>query len=130
MIDDDTNHDSESRDRGPPPKYVMPLASVLTSASVGLLTFLSLKAGSPALVFSWISSAAAVASLQAWAAMLFTYLRWYRGTVYYEDKISTWEDTPERAKAYKQLEILKEARAWGQPYVSRCSSQILTRLAC
>ncbi len=57
------------------PTYVMPLASVLVSASVGLLTFLSYGAGSANTVFNWLVNVAAVASLQSWAGMLFTYIR-------------------------------------------------------
>lgn len=56
--------------------YVMPLASVLVSASVGMLTFLSYRSGSSAqTVFNWLVSVASVASLQSWAGMLFTYIR-------------------------------------------------------
>ena len=60
------------------PTYVMPLASVLVSASVGLLTFLSYGAGSANTVFNWLVNVASVASLQSWAAMLFTYIRCVR----------------------------------------------------
>ena len=55
--------------------YVMPIASVLVSASVGCLTFLSYHSGGAAMVFSWLVRVASVASLQSWAAMLFTYIR-------------------------------------------------------
>ena len=57
------------------PTYVMPLASVLVSASVGLLTFLSYGAGSANTMFNWLVNVASVASLQSWAGMLFTYIR-------------------------------------------------------
>ena len=57
------------------PTYVMPLASVLVSASVGLLTFLSYGTGSANTVFNWLANVASVASLQSWAGMLFTYIR-------------------------------------------------------
>ena len=56
----------------------MPLASVLVSASVGLLTFLSYGAGSADTVFNWLVNVASVASLQSWAGMLFTYIRCVR----------------------------------------------------
>ena len=59
----------------PQPTYVLPLASVLTSASVGLLTFLSYGAGGANAAFNWLVSVASVASLQSWAGMLFTYIR-------------------------------------------------------
>lgn len=55
--------------------YVMPLASVLVSSSVGLLTFMSFQAGSADVAFSWLISVTSVASLQSWAGMLFTYIR-------------------------------------------------------
>ena len=57
------------------PTYVMPLASVLVAASVGLLTFLSYGTGSANTVFNWLANVASVASLQSWAGMLFTYIR-------------------------------------------------------
>ena len=57
------------------PAYVMPLASVLVSASVGLLTFLSYGTGSANTVFNWLANVTSVASLQSWAGMLFTYIR-------------------------------------------------------
>ena len=57
------------------PAYVMPLASVLVSVSVGLLTFLSYGTGSANTVFNWLANVASVASLQSWVGMLFTYIR-------------------------------------------------------
>ena len=87
-VEDDSDTDGASTHRSdaglPPPvpaqgqaqpTYVMPLASVLVSASVGLLTFLSYNTGSAGTVFNWLVSVASVASLQSWAAMLFTYIR-------------------------------------------------------
>ena len=101
------------------PTYVMPLASVLVSASVGLLTFLSYNTGSAGTVFSWLVSVASVASLQSWAGMLFTYIRWHQGTVHYERKFKGL-DTPEAKEAREQIAQIKKARQWGQPYVSVC----------
>nr|VWO98206.1 Acetolactate synthase (EC [Ganoderma boninense] len=97
------------------PTYVMPLASVLVSASVGLLTFLSYGAGSANTVFNWLANVASVASLQSWVGMLFTYIRWYQGTVYYERK---WKDveTREGREAMAQIARIKKNRNWGQPY--------------
>lgn len=120
--------------------YVLPLASVLVSASLGLLTFLSYKTGSAEDVFTWLANAASVASVQAWAAMLFTYIRcasyrshparenakstsawswhrWYQGTVYYEQKYKD-QNTPEARKARGHIEDIKKSRMRGQPYVS------------
>ena len=116
----------------------MPLASVLVSASVGLLTFLSYGAGSANTVFNWLVNVASVASLQSWAGMLFTYIRWvlslmnrsgmwvglpdrtgrrwHQGTVYYEKK---WrgDESQEGVEARAQIEKIKRNRNWGQPYV-------------
>lgn len=125
------------------PTYVMPLASVLVSASVGLLTFLSYGTGSANTVFNWLVNVASVASLQSWAGMLLTYIRsvvvasmsaldvdagvwfwslfvaldrWHQGTVYYERK-HKGEDTEEAKQAREQIAKIKEHRQWGQPYV-------------
>ena len=99
------------------PAYVMPLASVLVSASVGLLTFLSYNTGSAGTVFNWLVSVASVASLQSWACMLFTYIRWHRGTVHYERKYKD-DDSEEAKEARAHIAQIKKARQWGQPYVS------------
>ena len=94
----------------------MPLASVLVSASVGLLTFLSYGTGSANTVFNWLGNVASVASLQSWAGMLFTYIRWHQGTVHYERK---WNgnETLEGREAQVQIAKIKKHRSWGQPYV-------------
>ncbi|KAM5541191.1 hypothetical protein V8D89_005120 [Ganoderma adspersum] len=99
------------------PAYVMPLASVLVSASVGLLTFLSYGTGSANTVFNWLANVTSVASLQSWAGMLFTYIRWHQGTVYYERK---WkgDDSLEGREARDQIEKIKKNRNWGQPYLA------------
>ncbi|KAI0350171.1 hypothetical protein OH77DRAFT_1431318 [Trametes cingulata] len=97
--------------------YVLPLASVLVSASVGLLTFLSSAAGSANAAFQWLVAVASVASLQSWAGMLFTYIRWYQGTAYVEKKSA--EMSPEDREAVKvQLDEIKKNRQWGQPYLA------------
>ncbi|KAI0687057.1 amino acid permease-domain-containing protein [Earliella scabrosa] len=98
--------------------YVMPLASVLVSASVGLLTFLSYgKTGNAETVFNWLVSVASVASLQSWAGMLFTYIRWHQGTVYYERK-HKGQDTEAARNAQKHIADIKKNRQWGQPYLA------------
>ena len=94
----------------------MPLASVLVSASVGLLTFLSYGAGSANTVFNWLVNVASVASLQSWAGMLFTYIRWHQGTVYYERKWAR-DESEDGKEARDQIEQIKKNRSWGQPYV-------------
>lgn len=74
--------------------YVLPLAGVLATASVGFLTLLSSTAGSASAVsvgrtatarstsnlmsrqaFQWLVAAASVACLQSWTGMLYTYIR-------------------------------------------------------
>ncbi|KAI0687059.1 amino acid permease-domain-containing protein [Earliella scabrosa] len=98
--------------------YVMPLTSILTSSCIGLLTFLSYKTGSSAeTVFSWLVSVASVASLQSWAAMLFTYIRWHQGTVYYENTFKGRDDN-EAQKAREEIKDIKANRQWGQPYLA------------
>ncbi|KAM5541193.1 hypothetical protein V8D89_005122 [Ganoderma adspersum] len=99
------------------PTYVMPLASVLVSASVGLLTFLSYGTGSANTVFNWLANVTSVGSLQSWAGMLFTYIRWHQGTVYYERK---WkgDDSQEGREAQAQIAKMKKNRKWGQPYLA------------
>ncbi|PIL34856.1 transporter [Ganoderma sinense ZZ0214-1] len=91
--------------------------SVLVSALVGLLTFLSYGAGSANTVFNWLANVASVASLQSWAGMLFTYIRWHQGTVHYERK---WrgDDSLEGREAMAQIEKIKKNRSWGQPYLA------------
>ncbi|RPD71597.1 hypothetical protein L226DRAFT_537868 [Lentinus tigrinus ALCF2SS1-7] len=97
--------------------YVMPLASVLTSSAVGLLTFMSYSTGSANTVFQWLVNVASVASLQSWAGMLFTYIRWHHGTVHYENKYKD-QDTDEAKIARTQIETIKKNRQWGQPYLA------------
>ncbi|TBU26120.1 amino acid transporter [Dichomitus squalens] len=114
---DDDSDDSEQVLPSSQPTYVMPLASVLVSASVGLLTFLSYGAGSANTVFNWLVNVASVASLQSWAGMLFTYIRWHQGTVFHEKK---WEkdESEEGREAMAQIAKIKENRNWGQPYLA------------
>ncbi|OJT02167.1 hypothetical protein TRAPUB_7282 [Trametes pubescens] len=97
--------------------YVLPLASVLVSASVGLLTFLSSTAGSANAAFQWLVAVASVASLQSWAGMLYTYIRWHQGTTYVEKKSA--EMSPEdREATMLQINQIKKNRQWGQPYLA------------
>ncbi|KAM5541210.1 hypothetical protein V8D89_005139 [Ganoderma adspersum] len=93
------------------PTYVMPPASVLVSASVGLLTFLSYGTGSANTVFNWLGNVASVASLQSWAGMLFTYIRWHQGTVHYVRK---WkgDESLEGREAQAQIAKIKKNRSW------------------
>ncbi|KAH9891921.1 amino acid permease-domain-containing protein [Cubamyces lactineus] len=97
--------------------YVLPLASVLFSASIGFLTFLSSAAGSANAAFQWLVAVASVASLQSWAGMLFTYIRWYQGTVYAEKRCSELSDDDADA-VRKQIKKIKENRVCAQPYLA------------
>ena len=56
-------------------KWVTPLPCVLVCSCVGLLMFLGYGTGSANKLFVWLVNAAAVASIQSWAGMLFTYIR-------------------------------------------------------
>ncbi|TFK85813.1 hypothetical protein K466DRAFT_494033 [Polyporus arcularius HHB13444] len=97
--------------------YVMPLASVLASSAMGLLAFMSYGTGSANTVFQWLVNVASVASLQSWAGMLFTYIRWHQGTVHYENKHKD-QDSEEAKTAQAQIETIKKNRQWGQPYLA------------
>ncbi|KAH9919155.1 amino acid permease-domain-containing protein [Epithele typhae] len=117
-LDSDTEAHGEEVVPRSEPMYVMPLASVLASASVGLLTFLSYNTGSAATVFNWLVSVASVASLQSWAGMLYTYIRWHQGTVYYEKRFKAADTSPEAEEARAQIKQIKIHRQWGQPYLA------------
>ncbi|KAL4247913.1 hypothetical protein ABKN59_006786 [Abortiporus biennis] len=120
-------HDAESlnHDRGLPriivpiPSYaptssqpikkpsVLPLPAVLASSAMGFLVFLGAPSSNttgPSVIFDWMVAVTSVASLQSWAGMLYTYIRWYRGTVYAENK--------------SQIEDIKIHRHAGQPYLA------------
>ncbi|KAH9919190.1 amino acid permease-domain-containing protein [Epithele typhae] len=99
------------------PTFVIPLASVFASASVGLLTFLSYHTGSAATVFNWLVAVASIACLLSWSGMLFTYIRWHQGTVYYEEKYRT-DMSPAGDEARAQIKQIKIHRQWGQPYLA------------
>ncbi|EIW52347.1 uncharacterized protein TRAVEDRAFT_75343 [Trametes versicolor FP-101664 SS1] len=100
--------------------YVLPLASVLVSASMGLFTFLSSASGSANTTFQWLVAVTSVASLHSWAGMLYTYIRWHQGTTYVEKKCQDpAEMSPEeREAAMIQIEVIKKNRQWGQPYLA------------
>ncbi|KAJ3536378.1 hypothetical protein NM688_g6846 [Phlebia brevispora] len=100
------------------PFYVLPLPCILVSASFGLLSFLSSSQGSSAaMVFKELSSATSAGSLLTWTAILFTYLRWYQGSVYAEKKFRPkMHDDPVAKKVISNIERIKKQRHWGQPY--------------
>ncbi|CAL1713779.1 unnamed protein product [Somion occarium] len=105
------------------PYLVLPLAAVLVSASVGLLSFLgstgSSKSAGPQVAFNWLVAVASVASLQSWAGLLFTYIRWHQGTVYAEKKHKvTALHNEDSAKVIADIEQIKKQRHIGQPYLA------------
>ncbi|THG96082.1 hypothetical protein EW026_g5681 [Hermanssonia centrifuga] len=102
------------------PWFVLPLYAVLGSASIGLLSFLSASSTvSAESAFNWLSSVASVASLQSWAGMLFTYIRWFQGTAYAERKNKPYaEDDEESRKVLADIQQIKINRHWGQPYLA------------
>lgn len=74
----DANDDVEqgSTPKEKRPWFVLPLFAVLGSASVGGIAFLNISKAGGVEVFNWLVAVASVASLQSWAAMLFTYIRY------------------------------------------------------
>ncbi|TBU42272.1 amino acid transporter [Dichomitus squalens] len=98
-------------------KWVMPLPCVLVCSLVGLLTFLGYGTGSANKVFVWLVNAAAVASIQSWAGMLYTYIRWHKGTVHYEIQYKG-RDTHEAQEALAQIERIKKNRSPFQPHLA------------
>ncbi|KAI0073009.1 hypothetical protein K474DRAFT_1604052 [Panus rudis PR-1116 ss-1] len=99
--------------------YVLPLIAVLASSSVGLLSLLgstgSDTSGNQA--FTWLVAVASVASLQSWAGMLFTYIRWHKGSVYAEKKYED-EDSEQAERVRQNIERIKKHRHRGQPYLA------------
>lgn len=93
--------------------------------------------------FQWLVAVTSVASLQSWAGMLYTYIRyalrvrvrmswmlmdlwcrWHQGTTYVEKKCADPAEMcpEEREAAMIQIEVIKKNRQWGQPYVSTVHS--------
>ncbi|KAH9948277.1 amino acid permease-domain-containing protein [Amylocystis lapponica] len=101
----------------PKPYLVVPYAAVICSASVGLLSFLGIMKGNGPQAFGWLVAVASVASLQSWAGLLFTYIRWHQGTVYAEKKHKDHPST-ESSVILSQIDKIKEHRHSGQPYLA------------
>ena len=108
--------------RGQAPRFLtyctkkgLPLAAVLCTGAFGFLAFMNVSSGAVT-VFNWLVNVASVASLQSWAGMLFTYIRWHQGTVYYERKWAR-DESEDGKEARDQIEQIKKNRSWGQPYV-------------
>ncbi|OSX57087.1 hypothetical protein POSPLADRAFT_1036975 [Postia placenta MAD-698-R-SB12] len=129
--------------------WTIPLASVLVSASIGLLAYTATSKSSSVVsrmstppsatattivirgatmalsthtsdtmgvseAFQILASMASVASLISWSGMLFTYIRWYHGTVHAERKWSTGDPN----KVLAQIDKIKEHRHKWQPYLA------------
>ena len=131
----DAAHDPQT------PSFVLPLWAVIGTASVGLLCFLdSARGAAPEEAFVWLVAVASVASLQSWAGMLYTYIRfvdqfarrprvslkagrWHKGTIYAEqENLRRLQMSPydrHAKRAIRDIEFIKSHRYWGQPYV-RC----------
>jgi len=96
----------------------LPIVAVLFSSLGGLFSFLSLKAdGSAAVVFGWLTSASSVAWLQSWICLFFTYIRWYKGTVYAE-RDCVYRDILEARRIQAQISEIKVNRHPAQPYIA------------
>ncbi|KAK7689427.1 hypothetical protein QCA50_007219 [Cerrena zonata] len=113
-------------DPGEPPKketepwLVLPLAAVLVSSSVGLLSFLGSagpRSSTPQAAFDWLVAATSVASIQSWAGILFTYIRWHQGTISAE-RTNRNDDSEQAKKVIEDLNKIKEHRHRGQPFLA------------
>ncbi|KAI0088652.1 amino acid permease-domain-containing protein [Irpex rosettiformis] len=102
------------------PWFVLPLYAVLATAAVGLLSFMGAGGTNVQTVFGWLSAVASIASLQSWVGMLFTYIRWHRGTIYHEKKHRAGaESGDERSiQVMRNIARIKKNRHRGQPYLA------------
>ncbi|GJE92572.1 amino acid permease-domain-containing protein [Phanerochaete sordida] len=116
------------------PWFVLPLNAVLGSAAVGLLAFLNITGVGAQTAFNWMISVTSIASLQSWAGMMFTYIRWHQGTVHAENKYmdaqrldireEDLDDSPDADKIRKarlvirQIQTIRVHRHRGQPYLA------------
>ncbi|KAI0345540.1 hypothetical protein BDW22DRAFT_884668 [Trametopsis cervina] len=115
-----TDVDVESLGDKKQPWFVLPLYAVLASASVGFLSFLSAGGNGAEVVFSWLSSVTSIASLQSWIGMLYTYIRWHKGTVYHERKhrASAQDGNAYSQQVIENIDRIKLHRHKGQPYLA------------
>ncbi|KAI0088659.1 amino acid permease-domain-containing protein [Irpex rosettiformis] len=102
------------------PWFVLPLYAVLMTAAIGLLSFMGTGDTHVQTAFGWLSAVASIASLQSWMGMLFTYIRWYQGTIYHEKKHrAEAEAGDERSiQVMRNIARIKENRHRGQPYLA------------
>ncbi|KAF7798280.1 hypothetical protein EIP86_009498 [Pleurotus ostreatoroseus] len=95
---------------------VLPFYAVIASSTLGLLSLLDYLGGTVS-TFNWLVSAASIASLQSWTGMLFTYIRFYQGTVYAEKK-ALREETEEDTEILASIKLIKKNRHPGQPWLA------------
>ncbi|GAA5840960.1 hypothetical protein JCM3766R1_005414 [Sporobolomyces carnicolor] len=60
-------------------RYGLPWVSVSVSSAFGLLSFLSAGSEGAARVFTWLSTCCSVGGVLSWAAICFTFIRFYYG---------------------------------------------------
>ncbi|GAA5988891.1 hypothetical protein JCM5350_000998 [Sporobolomyces pararoseus] len=60
-------------------RYGLPWVSVIASSTFGLLAFLSAGTDGAARVFTWLSNCCSVGGVLSWAAICFTFIRFYYG---------------------------------------------------
>ncbi|KDQ21193.1 hypothetical protein BOTBODRAFT_49880 [Botryobasidium botryosum FD-172 SS1] len=95
-----------------PHEIIFPWVGVLVSFLVGLAAYTSIGADAKK-AFSWLSSMTSAAALLSWVAMMYTYIRWHRGTKWAE------AHKGDRSSNYtSHLVILESLRHRGQPYLA------------
>ncbi|KAF8150865.1 amino acid permease-domain-containing protein [Crassisporium funariophilum] len=87
---------------------VVPWVGILVSAAFALLAFMSVSDAQA--VFHWLSSMSSTTALLSWIGMLFTYIRWYQGTVAAEKK------DPEFRRKHAD-DLYKNRKSW-QPWIA------------
>ncbi|PPQ94474.1 hypothetical protein CVT25_001107 [Psilocybe cyanescens] len=74
-------------------KTIVPWIGILVSAGFALLAFMSVSETSAEEIFHWLSSLNSTTALLSWIGMLYTYLRWYQGTIAAEKNDTTFKQT-------------------------------------
>ncbi|KDQ21231.1 hypothetical protein BOTBODRAFT_182628 [Botryobasidium botryosum FD-172 SS1] len=88
---------------------VIPYLSVLVSCLFGLLAYTAVGKNANS-AFLWLSSMTSTAALLSWAAMMYTYIRWHKGSKHAEaNKYNNYT---------RHLDALKTLRHRGQPYLA------------
>ncbi|KZV95469.1 hypothetical protein EXIGLDRAFT_834293 [Exidia glandulosa HHB12029] len=97
----------------PPPEVVVPWVGVLFAGAIGLLVFMAPAGQNNQAVsnsFKFLTQMTNCAALVSWVGILVTYLRFYKGTLYWEKKDTAFRQT--------HAETLYKNRTWGQPYLA------------